>query len=82
MQDASGLSFLVVNVYIRSQSSSTDYLDTLGVLEGFIESHQCDVVVTTGDFNVDFSRINCLTDYLSGLWILVIWLLGILRLLI
>ena len=46
-----------------SQFSPTDYLDTSGVLEGFIESHQCDVVIT-GDFNVDFSRVNCLTHYL------------------
>ena len=44
-----------------SQSSLSDYLDTLGVLEG---SYQCDVSVIVGDFNVDFSRDNASANYL------------------
>ena len=65
IQDNSGTSILLVNVYMPSQSSPSDYLDTLGVLEGFIESYQCDVSVIVGDFNVDFSRDNASANYLS-----------------
>ena len=32
----------------------SDYLQTLGELEGFIESQQCDVKMFVGDFNVNF----------------------------
>ena len=65
IQDNSGTSILLVNVYMPSQSSLSDYLDTLGVLEGFIESYQCDVSVIVGDFNVDFNRDNASANYLS-----------------
>ena len=42
-------------------SDIADYQDTLGALEGFIESYQCDINVTVGDFNVDFSRQSAFT---------------------
>ena len=34
----------------------TDDLNTLGELDGFIESQQCDYTLIAGDFNVDFDR--------------------------
>ena len=43
VKDQSGLSVLLVCVYMPS-SDIADYLDTLGALEGFIESYQCDVM--------------------------------------
>ena len=49
VKDQSGLSILLVCVY---SSDIADYQDTLGALEGFIESYQCDINVTVGDFNV------------------------------
>ena len=66
IQDISGTSILLVNVYMPSQSLPADYLDTLGVLEGFIESYRCDVVAIVGDFNIDFSRVNSSANHLSG----------------
>ena len=36
--------------------SYSDYLHTLGDLEGFIECQNCDAVIIAGDFNVDFDR--------------------------
>ena len=65
IQDNSGISILLVNVYMPSQSSLSDYLDILGVLEGFIESYRCDVNIIAGDFNIDFSRVNSSANYLS-----------------
>ena len=37
-------------------SSFSDYLNTLGELEGFIESQHCDSTLVAGDFNVDFDH--------------------------
>ena len=54
VKDQSWLSFLLVYVCMPS-SDIVDYQDTLGALEGFIESYQCDINVIVGDFNVDFS---------------------------
>ena len=54
--DSLGLSF---RVYMPAQCSSTstdEYLNTLGELEGFISTQQCDVNIMIGDFNVDFDR--------------------------
>ena len=34
----------------------SDYLNTLGEIEGFIDTQQCDVNLLVGDFNVDFDR--------------------------
>ena len=58
-RDISGSSILLVNVYLPSESVSScfsEYLNTLGELEGFIESQQCDYTLIAGDFNVDFVR--------------------------
>lgn len=52
-------SFLLVCVYLPSQSIQScysEYLNTLGELEGFIDSQSSDHVIVVGDFNVDFDR--------------------------
>ena len=57
--DSVGTSFLLIYVYLPTvfQSSSfTDYLNTLGELEGFIDSQSFDHILISGDFNVDFDR--------------------------
>ena len=57
--DLSGLSYLLICVYMPTDCgpmSYSDYLNTLGDLEGFIECHNCDAVIVAGDFNVDFDR--------------------------
>ena len=57
--DSSGLSFLLVSVYMPSvstPSSNSNYLNVLGELEGFVDSQCCDVNIIVGDFNVDFDR--------------------------
>ena len=41
---------------VSHQSAFSEYLNTLGELQGFISSHQCDVTLVVGDFNVDFTR--------------------------
>ena len=42
--DSSGLSFLLVSIYMPSVSTpSSNYLNVLGELEGFVESQCCDV---------------------------------------
>lgn len=51
---------MIICVYLSSDcavSSSSDYLNTLGELEGFIEtqSFNCNTLIV-GDFNDDFSR--------------------------
>ena len=69
---SSGLSMLLVCVYMPSSSSPSyfsEYLNTLGELDGFIHSYHSDVVVIVGDFNVDFDRCcqltNLLCDFMS-----------------
>ena len=42
-------------------SSLCQYLNTLGELEGLIETEKCDLI---GDFNVDFCRDGCLSRLL------------------
>ena len=37
-------------------ASYDDYLNTLGELEGFIDSQNCHFVIVVGDLNVDFDR--------------------------
>ena len=57
--DSSGLSFLLVSIYMPSvstPSSNSNYLNVLGELEGFVISQCCDVNIIVGDFNVDFDR--------------------------
>ena len=46
-------------------SSYTEYLNTLGELDRFIYSHDCDAVVIVGDFNVDFSRCSLHAKFLG-----------------
>ena len=46
-------------------SCYSDYLNTLGELEGFIESQRCDHTVVVGDFNVDFDRGGSLASLLT-----------------
>ena len=53
--DISGSSILLLPS--KSVASSfSEYLNTLGELEGFIESQQCDYTLNAGYFNVDFVR--------------------------
>ena len=58
IQDNSGIAILLINVYMPSQFSLSDYQDTISALEGFIESHSCDANIIVGDFNIDFSRVS------------------------
>ena len=46
-------------------SSSGEYLNTLGEVEGFIDSLQCDNNIIVGDFNADFDRAGLSADLLS-----------------
>ena len=41
---------------MTASSYFSEYLQTLGELEGFIESQHCDINILVGDFNVDFDR--------------------------
>ena len=61
----------MVSLYMPSEcvpSAFNGYLNTLGELEGFLESQQC---ILIGDFNVDFDRggslAKLLADFLSEL---------------
>ena len=59
LTESTGHSTLVICVYMPSLSNPsayTDYLNTLGELEGFITAHQCDDTLIVGDFNADFNR--------------------------
>ena len=65
MLDSSGL---LISLYMPAEcqsSSFTDYLNTPSELKGLLLSHQCDVNVLVGDFNVDFYRCSPLTRLLS-----------------
>ena len=64
MLDSSGLSVLLISLYMPAEcqsSSFTEYLNTLGKLKGFLHSHQCDGNILVGGFNVDFDRCSPLT---------------------
>ena len=72
--DSSGLSYLLVSVYMPTYydpSCVNVYLNVLGELEGFIASQGCDVNIIAGDFNVDFDRggqfAKLLKDFMTGL---------------
>ena len=70
LRELSGSSVLLVSVYLPSDSpvsSFSDYLNTLGELEGFIESQHCDSTLVAGDFNVDFDRGGPLASLLVDL---------------
>ena len=52
-----GLSRLLLCVYLPARGSSrasSEYLNTLGELQGFIASQHFDVQLIAGEFNVDF----------------------------
>ena len=66
--------FYYALLYMPSEcrhSYFTEYLNTLGELEGLIETEKCDVNMLIGDFNVDFCRDGCLSrlllDFMSEL---------------
>ena len=69
--DSSGLSYLLVSVYMPTYydpSCVNVYLNVLGKLEGFIASQGCDVNIIAGDFNMDFDRGGqLLKDFMTGL---------------
>ena len=52
--DSVGTSFLLICVYLPTDLHS--YLNTLGELEGFIDSQSFDHILISGDFNVDSDR--------------------------
>ena len=55
----SATSYLLRSVYMPTDygaSFVSDFLHTLGELEGFIDTQCCDVTIVVGDFNVDFDR--------------------------
>ena len=59
--DLTGVSYLLISVYMPTDcgpASYDDYLNTLGELEGFIDSPNCNFVIVVGDLNVDFDREN------------------------
>ena len=60
----------LVSVYMPAMTASyyfSEYLQTLGELDGFIEFQQCDVNILVGDFNVDFDRGGPLAKLLCDL---------------
>ena len=70
LQEISGSSDLFVCVYLPSESAMScysDYLNTLGKLEGFIELQRCDHTIVVGDFNVDFNRGGSLASLLTDI---------------
>ena len=58
IRDSQGLSYLFISIYMPSfpLHPYSAYLDTLGELEGFLDSVNYDYVIIAGDFNVDFCR--------------------------
>ena len=72
--DSCGLSHLLFCVYLPACGSSTassEYLNTLGELQGFIASQHFDVLLIAGDCNVDFDRSgpfhSLLVDFITEL---------------
>ena len=52
--------------YENHPSSFTDYLNTLGEIQGLLDSHSYSGAFLIGDFNVDFDRNSPLTDLLCS----------------
>ena len=54
-----------------SSTASSEYLNTLGELQGFITSQHFDILLIAGDFNLDFDRSgpfhSHLVDFISDL---------------
>ena len=52
-----GLSYLLICVYImpsdNHQSSLSEYIEILGEIQSFTESHPCDTNVLVGDFMIE-----------------------------
>ena len=74
--DSNGSSILMISLYMPSEcrhSYFTEYLNTLGELEGLIETEKCDVNMLIFDFNVDFCRDGCLS--IDRSWILCLSLI-------
>ena len=69
--DSTGFTSLLISIYMPADSgpsSYTEYLNTLGELEGF---NDCDNYFVVGDFNVDFDRSSprskLLCEFMSNL---------------
>ena len=79
LHDQHGTSTLLICVYLPhndgSSASHTEYLITLGELEGFINCHTSDHILIAGDFNVDFYRASMTLQHLRTLWRILIWYL-------
>ena len=60
LTDSHGSRILLINVYLPTDygtsDSHSDYLHSLGELEGFIDTQSFDHLVIAGDFNADFRR--------------------------
>ena len=59
---------MCVYIYMPAESHSStsgEYLNTLGEVEGFIHSMQCDNNIIVGDFNADFDHGGISADLLS-----------------
>lgn len=60
----------MINVYLTtdygSSDSYSDYLLSLGELEGFIDSQTFDNLAVIGDFNADFDRNNATLHLLKS----------------
>ena len=68
LTDSSGTSFSLICLYMPAEShssSSGEYLNTLGEVEGFIDSLQCDNNIIVGDFNAHFDHGGISADLLS-----------------
>ena len=67
------LMFCVYMPYENHLSSFTDYLNTLGEIQGLLDAHSHTGIFLIGDFNVDFNApvhlLTCLTvSCLSWIW--------------
>ena len=60
LTDSHGSRVLLINVYLSTDygtsGSHSDYLHSLGELEGFIDTQSFNHLVIAGDFNADFRR--------------------------
>ena len=72
IRDSQGVSYLFISLHMPSfpLHPYSVYLDTLGKLEGFLDSVRYDHVIIAGDFNVDFCRDSpvksLLLDFISS----------------
>ena len=69
IKTSDSLSFLMFCIYMPYEnhpSSFTDYLNTLGEIQGLLDSHSYSGAFLIGDFNVDYDRNSPLTDLLCN----------------